>query len=256
MIRPVISDGADQRGAERGAELLRGELQAARLAAVGVVDRGLRHVAELGDDQPHPDPEHPHRDRERGRCRARARSSRCSSNGRDEQHHQAGPDERARATIALASAEPRHRGHEHRDRDRAASALPSRARRSPARPGGRAGTVKKMPIRIRFWARNMPRLAAQRRDAQQLEVHQRRPARFSRAGAPRPGSRPGRARRPRSRTGRARSRSGSIGELRGCSHPQLLDCSTPKTTRARPSAESTDADPVEAAPSAAPPAAP
>ena len=68
---------------------------------------------------------------------------------------------------------------------------------------------------------------------------QRVVGRALRGGAPRPRSRPARARRRRSRTGVSEKPKGSIGELRGRSQPQLLACSTPKTTRPRPSAEST-----------------
>src|SRR6476646_10085433 len=57
---------AEQRRAERGAELLGGVLEAAGFAALLVVDRRLHDVAELGNDQAHADAEHAHRDQEGG----------------------------------------------------------------------------------------------------------------------------------------------------------------------------------------------
>ena len=98
--------------------------------------------------------------------------------------------------------------------------------------------VKKTPIRIRFWARNMatpPRSEGIRS-----------------SGRCTSGSCPSRSRRRSQATNPAKTRApaaitngvkakpkGSIGELRGASQPQLLACRTPKTTRARPDAEST-----------------
>ena len=57
---------ADQRRAQRGAEVLRGPLQAARLVGLGRVDRRHDHVAQLGQQQPGADAEQRQRDRELG----------------------------------------------------------------------------------------------------------------------------------------------------------------------------------------------
>ena len=72
-------DRADEGHAEGRAELLAGELQPAGLAAARFVDRGLDHVAELGDHQAHPDAEHAHADGEPGVRERRAGSSRAGS---------------------------------------------------------------------------------------------------------------------------------------------------------------------------------
>ena len=55
------------------------------------------------------------------------------------------------------------------------------------------------------------------------------------------------AARARSRRASARSRTARPGSLFGLTQPQVLDCSTPRTTRPRPAADSTRADEVELA---------
>ena len=57
-------DGADQRRAERRAEVLRGALEAAGLVRLRRIDRRHDHVAELGEQQPGADAEDRERDRE------------------------------------------------------------------------------------------------------------------------------------------------------------------------------------------------
>ena len=88
--QPGDEDGTKQRGADGGAELLGGVLDAARLAAVGVPDRRLDHVPELGDRQPHPGPEHAHRHQE---CRGVDRGLDHSQEheGREQNDDEAGP---------------------------------------------------------------------------------------------------------------------------------------------------------------------
>ena len=103
----------------------------------------------------------------------------------------------------------------------------------------KSGIVKKIPIRIRFWARSIETPPRSERDLQQVEVEQRFLAAL--LAPPLPGDEAGeeQRRRRRSRTASARSRRARSASCAARSQPQLLACRTPKTSRARPEAERT-----------------
>ena len=109
--------GADQRGAERRAEVLRGALQAAGLVGLRRLDRRHDHVAELREHQarrrrrtPPARPRSPPRRARRRSCRAAAPTRRRARAGR--------PARPASARDPAASFGPGHRGDEHRHRHR------------------------------------------------------------------------------------------------------------------------------------------
>ena len=152
---------------------------------------------------------------------------------------------------------------------RLASAEPARAAtKSPAEAGSirtpvssasrpcttcrKSGTVKKIPIRIRFWASSIATPPRSARQAQQPQVDQRVLAALLAAALPGDEAGEHDARPRRSRTGSARSRTARSASCAARSQPQLLAWMTPKTTSPSPAAESIAADPVE--PGACPPA--
>ena len=99
--------------------------------------------------------------------------------------------------------------------------------------------MKKIPIRIRFWASSIadpPRRVVISKQAGSGPADpgrrsSRRRCQLAKAGQNQP---------PAAITnGVSEKPKGSTGELSGISQPQLLACSTPKTTRASPVAEST-----------------
>ena len=102
----------------------------------------------------------------------------------------------------------------------------------------KSGIVKKIPIRIRFWASSIetpPRSARMRSSGRWTSGSRPRSSR-RRSQA----TKPARTSAPAPITnGVSEKPNGSIGEAAGASQPQLLACRTPKTISARPEAEST-----------------
>ena len=99
--------------------------------------------------------------------------------------------------------------------------------------------VKKIPIRIRFWAQNIAR------PLRRTGIRKRR--KLTSGGWPVASRRLSQARKATNRpppaaitNGASENPNGSTGELRGSSQPQLLACRTPKTISPSPSAESTE----------------
>ena len=129
-------DRADQRRAERRAEVLRRALQAAGLVDLGRVDRRHDHVAELREQQAR-------RRRRTPRARARTRSPTarrrsCRAAGRDAAASASRPTCATRLGASpAASFGPEHRRDEHRHRHREQPLARLERVEARARPGGR-----------------------------------------------------------------------------------------------------------------------
>ena len=211
-----------------------------------VADRGLDDVAELGDDQAHADPEHAHRDQEGGVVELGLdRVEQQQGGDEDDRRARRGPA--ASAAKRLASAEPASAATK-RPTEAGSIRTPVSSASRPWTICRKSGIVKKIPIRIRFWARSIETPPRSGGILQQAEVHAAVPRRAPRAGAPRPRSRRGQTPPAAITNGVSEKPKGSIGELRGRSQPQLLACRTPRTITPRPAAESDAADPVERRP--------
>ena len=236
-------DRADQRGAERGAEVLRGALEAARLVGLGRIDRRHDHVAELREQQPGAHAEDRERDRELRLVRARRRSCRAAARDASDERDEPGLRDPLRSE---AGGEPRS---EHAPRGTSSptsgtAACRSRRRRGRARPGGRPAGRRTCPSRISCCIISVVSPARSGAILQQRAVEQRVPALALAALLPhREGGEEADAgedqeRHDREAERRDLRRRRSVSAPRGSIRPHSLLLRMPKTTRPSPAADS------------------